>query len=280
MTDEIAAQIPGSGDQPIGLNLHIPDGRGHPIVFICHGFKGFKDWGFFADLARRMVANGIAAVRLNFSHNGVGLGNDASEFTRLDLFERDRMSYRLADLQSVFRAVKELRIAGAERVDTGRAAVLGHSLGGSVALLSQESIPFRALVTLASVKRTGFSPEQEEVLEREGRVVVVNTRTGQDMPIGLSALEDLRSDPERFDMDRAARELRIPWLVVHGDQDASVPVDAAHHLAAVAPPELVELEIVEGADHVMNVKHPFESPSPAYEHFADRAIEFLKRAFR
>ena len=46
--------------------------RGSAIV-ICHGFKGFKDWGFFPHTARELAARtGYPAVTFNFSGSGIG----------------------------------------------------------------------------------------------------------------------------------------------------------------------------------------------------------------
>jgi len=47
-------------------------GADRPAVVICHGFKGFKDWGFFPHLAARIARAGMTAVSFNFSGSGVG----------------------------------------------------------------------------------------------------------------------------------------------------------------------------------------------------------------
>ncbi|MGH7538277.1 MAG: alpha/beta hydrolase family protein, partial [Gemmatimonadales bacterium] len=47
-------------------------GGDRPAVVICHGFKGFKDWGYFPKAAERLARSGFAAVSFNFSGAGVG----------------------------------------------------------------------------------------------------------------------------------------------------------------------------------------------------------------
>ena len=44
-----------------------------------HGFKGFKDWGFFPHLADRLARAGLVAVSFNFSGSGVGPDGETSE---------------------------------------------------------------------------------------------------------------------------------------------------------------------------------------------------------
>ena len=43
-------------------------GEARPAVVICHGFKGFKDWGFFPKLSERLAVAGFTALSFNFFH--------------------------------------------------------------------------------------------------------------------------------------------------------------------------------------------------------------------
>ena len=54
------------------------------LVVISHGFKGFKDWGFFPEVSRRLAAAGYTAVTFNFS--GSGIGEDPLQFALKDPF--------------------------------------------------------------------------------------------------------------------------------------------------------------------------------------------------
>lgn len=48
--------ISNSSGDVIRGNVHLPDNpKGAPVVILCHGFKGFKDWGFFPITADRLA---------------------------------------------------------------------------------------------------------------------------------------------------------------------------------------------------------------------------------
>ena len=77
--------------EPIRGDLRLPDGDGpFPVVVVCHGFKGFKDWGFHPWLGERLAGAGFAAAHFDFSRNGVRGG--VPDITDLDAFRRNTLS--------------------------------------------------------------------------------------------------------------------------------------------------------------------------------------------
>ena len=70
-------ELKGADGGPLrGTVWTVGDGKGRPAVVVCHGFKGFKDWGFFPHLAHRLANAGLTTVTFNFS--GVVSGPTAS----------------------------------------------------------------------------------------------------------------------------------------------------------------------------------------------------------
>ncbi|MFY9823238.1 MAG: hypothetical protein WAM82_17780, partial [Thermoanaerobaculia bacterium] len=59
----------------------------------------------------------------------------------------------------------------------------------------------------------------------------------------------------------AATAVRAPWLIVHGAEDETVPVEEGRRLAALAGGEH-ELRVIPGASHSFGVRHPFTGPTP------------------
>ncbi|HEV2131268.1 MAG TPA: hypothetical protein VGR27_09200, partial [Longimicrobiaceae bacterium] len=88
---------PRDGSPPIRGEVHALAGTApDSAVVICHGFKGFKDWGFFPTLARAIAARGHAAVSFNFSRSGIGA--DGVDFSALDLFRENTHSHNVDEI--------------------------------------------------------------------------------------------------------------------------------------------------------------------------------------
>ncbi len=264
-----------SGDLIRG-DMHLPEKpENAPAVILCHGFKGFKDWGYAPHAAERMADEGWCAVRFNFSHNGVG--EDFLNFTEPERFAQNTFSKELEDLDAVIGAVADRSIAPAE-IDAKRIALVGHSRGGGIVILkAAEDDRISCAASWAGV--SGFDRwggATKERWRREGFIEVMNTRTKQKMRMNLTLLEDLEKNPERLDILAAVRHMRKPLLIVHGEQDLSVPVAEAYELYAHAEKMLTELEIVPNADHTFGMTHPYAGTTPAFSRVLERTLLWLR----
>ncbi len=144
-----------------------------------------------------------------------------------------------------------------------RIGVLGHSKGGGASIvLAREHDGVDALVTWASVATFDrWTDEHRRVWSEGGTVYIPNARTGQDMPLRSEVLRDLEENRERLDVVSAASEVRTPWLIVHGSEDATVDVSEARELHAAAAGS--RLEVIPGAGHTFDAAHPMESAPAA-----------------
>lgn len=240
--------IQSSEGLPIRGTLSIPRDA-DCLVLIVHGFKGFREWGFFPWICEYFGRATIASVRFDLSRNGIG--DDAETFDRLDLFEDDTYSLQVEDLRSIDRFVNEddaLR-------DLPR-VVLGHSRGGAIALLAARHLSrLRGVVTWASISRVDRWDDQLKAQwRRDGFQEVVNQRTGQRMRISLAMLDDCEQDPSRLDVLEAARTLEVPFLAIHGAGDESVPLDESRDIVRSA--RNGSLLVIEGAGHTFGAIHP------------------------
>jgi len=241
----------------------LPDEPGErPAVVICHGFKGFMEWGFFPALAALLAERGYVAVRFNLSGTGMRPGDEL--VTDPDAFRANTYSRELAELLAVLDATGESIAPG--RVDRGRIGLLGHSRGGGGALLAAASPAWRdrlrALVTWAAIADVDrFTPEQKAEWRRSGELPVTNARTGQELALGAGLLADVEERRADLDLLAAAAARRAPWLIVHGAEDETVPVAEAHRLAEHAAGR-AELLVVPGASHTFGSRHPFAGPTP------------------
>lgn len=256
------------------LPAALPEAERLPHVLVLHGFKGFMDWGFFPELARRIAAAGWAAVCFNLS--GSGVGEDLLEFTEDEAFARNTYSRELEDTERVH----DLAVSGGlPGVDGSKAAILGHSRGGGVALLhAARHGDTLAVVTWAAIDDVDrFDAATKAAWRRDGAITVHNARTGQVHRIELGALDDVEANRERLDVLAAARRLRMPTLVLHGTDDTSVPPSAAERIHGALPPGIGSLLLLEGAGHTFGARHPLEEVPADLERAFAATLEHLGR---
>lgn len=260
-------EIIGADGLPIRGNVHTGarHGEQRPPVVICHGFKGFKDWGFFPPLADRLAAAGFTAVRFNFSGAGV---SDGDRFDQPERFGHDTFSRQRADLRAV------LEWVGADGV-----GLVAHSRGGAAAVLEAASdARVRALVTWAAIART--NRWDEETVQRwraDGRLDIVNQRTGEVLPLYTDVLDDLERRGDDLNLELAAARVTAPWLIVHGTEDEAVSPEEARCLADSAPRASTELLLVEDAGHTFGARHPWAGSTPALDRVTDATVGWFAR---
>lgn len=253
-------------EQPWGTirgDVRLPDGPPpRSAVVVVHGFKGFKDWAFFPWVAERLAAAGHAAVSFNLS--GSGIGDEPETFTELEAFAANTYTRELADIERVMAAIRgDLLPRTPERV-----GLLGHSRGGADAVIHAAEHPVDALVTWNAVARLDRWSEETLTEWRErGRIHVLNGRTGQQMPLDLTLLEDFEGNRERLDLPARAAQVACPWLVVHGAADRTVPPDHGRIFEGAGPG--ARLLLIDDAGHTFEARHPFDSVPEAL----DRAME-------
>ena len=154
--------------------------------------------------------------------------------------------------------------------------LLGHSRGGGQAVLGAAAEGgVTALVTWAAVSHFDrWSDERKAQWRQDGEVLVLNQRTGQQMPLGVGLLEDYEANRDRLDIARAAGEIRAPWLIVHGRADETVPSTEADELARASTGARIEL--IDGAGHTFECRHPFEGATPQLNAALDRTISHFR----
>jgi len=238
--------IESSEGLPIHGDLDVPE-RPRALVVVVHGFKGFKDWGFFPWLAQRLTQHHLAVCRFNMSRSGIG--EDPESFTRLDLFEDDTYSTQLDDLRRVVAYAQS-------QLPKTPTFLLGHSRGGGIAILGAAEVPhLEGVIAWSPISRVDrWDEETVAQWRRDGVREEVNQRTKQVMRMSTRILDDYAANAQRLDVLAAAERLTAPLLVIHGRRDESVPVDEARLIAARSADS--SLVVIDRAGHTFNAIHP------------------------
>lgn len=239
-------------------------------VVICHGFKGFSHWGFFPHLASAIASAGMRAISFDFS--GSGIGEDRESFVDPNAFEKNTFTQELADLDAVIQEARRREWI------TRPYGLFGHSRGGGVAILNAAANEdVKSLVTWAAISYVArWTPSDVITWRERGFVDILNARTGQVMKLGTSLLDDVEQHGgSTLDIAGAAARIRVPWLIVHGSEDETVPRDEADRLHELSRGTST-LRILEKTNHGFGAKHPFDEVPDSLEEAISKTMEFFE----
>ena len=251
--------VDGKHSKPIVTDVfYNEDHQPKKVVVFCHGYKGFKDWGAWNIMAESFANAGFFFIKFNFSHNG-GTVEQPIDFPDLEAFGNNNYTKELDDLEAVIDWISNHSDFKNE-AKQDHISLIGHSRAGGIVLLKvNEDSRIKKVITLAGVcdfeKRTTTIGDLKQ-WKKEGVKYVLNGRTKQNMPHFYQFFEDFKENEERLNIQKAVREINIPQLVIHGDKDTSISMDEAHKIHSWNPNSI--LEIIENADHVFNISHPWE----------------------
>jgi uncharacterized protein len=240
-------------------------------VVICHGFKGFAHFSFFPHVAQQLAERGFRAVTFDFS--GSGVGEDRENFTNREAFTHNTYMQELEDLDTV---VAEARVR--DWIDDGY-GLFGHSRGGGVAILhAARDSGVKALVTWAAISSTNrWAPEVVADWRQRGFIDIPNARTGDVIPVSIELLHEVEQyGATRLNIAAAAAQIASPWLIVHGAEDETVPVNEAERLASFAGPN-AELLLLDCVNHSFGGKHPLTEVTPVLDSAARVTADFFAK---
>ena len=217
------------------------------IIFLAHGFKGYKDYGMFPWLAQMFVDQGFIVHRFNFSHSGMTASD--GPFERPDLFERDTWNFQVEDLAILTRELGQ---------DGLPVTILGHSRGGVSCLLAvgRGAVEVDGVISLSAPATCNpMTPEAQQELLTQGFIESPSARTDQMLHVGRAFLQDQLDDPESHDLLPLVETIESRILVIHGEIDPTVSVESAVAIAAAG--QLTTLVRIANGDHVYNTPNPF-----------------------
>ncbi|WP_417363289.1 alpha/beta hydrolase family protein [Galbibacter sp.] len=253
--------LQGEHQKPILYDIYFEQQTTNaPLVIFCHGYKGFKDWGYWDLVAKAFAKNGICFVKFNFSHNG-GTINEPIDFPDLEAFATNNFTIELDDLKVMIDHCTGPDFLYHESIDTNSLSLIGHSRGGGIVYIkAAEDERVKKVVSWASVSdfEARFADEKARAYWKErGVIYVENSRTKQQLPHYYQFYEDFVNNTERFTIENAVQNLKIPNLVIHGTEDPTVAIAEGEKIKQWSSKG--EFLVIEGANHVFGGKHPWES---------------------
>ncbi len=215
-------------------------GPGKPVWVFLHGLGGSR----LGDKARRfrdwLFGRGPGFFALDFTGHGDS-GGDCRGLT---------LSRNLEDIDRGARFL-EAEAPGAELV------LVGSSMGGVAALWYAALHPARVRLVVAIAPALRMAARVAASLSAEERRRW-RERGFLPVPIGEDTLEigpDIVADEDDFLPDRLAATLRAPTLILHGTDDAVVPIGLSRNFVEECPS--ARLQEIEGGDHRLQEHRDF-----------------------
>jgi len=246
-------------------------------IILVHGFKGFKDWGFFPYTAKHFADKGFFVLSFNFSHNGVD--DQGFDFNRLDKFAKNTVSLEVSELVQVINAYRNGFFV---RDVFGKVCLVGHSRGGGIALLSSFIEKVDTYIVWSSVAYFDrYTERQKKEWRQAGFFEALNSRTNQMMRMNISLLEDIEANKNgSLNVENAVKDLNKPLLIVHGEQDLTVPVAEGEKIFIWSDETKSKFEMIPSAGHSFDIVHPFNGSNEKFERVLFKTQEFLDKVFK
>ena len=265
--------INGSREKEILLDIsYLENQSPKSIVIFSHGFKGFKDWGPFNQMANSFAGSNFFFIKFNYSYNGTSI-QEPCEFVDLDAFGNNNFSTELDDLKLIIDWIFCNKFQN--ELDLNQINLVGHSRGGAISILkANEDDRINKVVSWAApsnfIKRMDES--KLDIWKNEGVAYIFNSRTNQNMPLYYQFYEDCLKNKKRINIENACRNLSIPHLAIHGSDDPTVLIEDVYDFKSWN--EKTKVYEIKGANHVFNVSHPFKETN-----FPDHFQEVLQKTF-
>ena len=264
----------GFASQKGEIDVYLAPGKEVKLVLFYHGFKGFKDWGAWHLMVDQFTTRGLSIALMNGTHNGIGA--NPTEFTELDLFSRNSISAEQKDIKEAFFTLEEF--LKTSNLILKEKHLIGHSKGGANAILfAKHNAGIKSVSSWAGVAdwESLFNYAEKEQWKKNGVLHVSNARTGQDMPLSHEIWVDYNQNEEHWNIIKAASELPIPLLLVHGTEDEVIPMAQAKQIYDLCLHAL--LIPIENANHTFGSSHPWtEEVLPTHlDEVLESTIDFI-----
>lgn len=227
MDDRIA-----SGSESLAAHIALPPGveADAPGVVLCHGFPigpldARRSAGTFPELIDR-IANDIGYPALTFTFRGCG--NSSGDFS---------LQGWMDDLRAAMAHIR--RVANTKRV-----IVVGTNTGGSLAICAAADDPHVRAAALLSPRADfdDWADHPRRFLEHARQIGAIRT------PGFPTSVDEWARAFRRFRPEVAAQRFAPrPMIVLHGDDDESVPVSDARRIATAHGS--AEMSVLRGAGH-------------------------------
>jgi len=258
-----------------------PDLHRAPMVLMLHGFKGFRNWGFFPMAAQEVAQHGFIVVRMDFALNGMR-GTNNTVISLAD-FGENTITHEVDDVHDVIDGMLSNPELSWIREQWNRHVhFVGHSRGGAITQIAASELRTVPDVTVGKSvvwntigNADRWSHRQRDIWREVGYMEVENTRTGQTLRMDSSFLDDLEENSERLSLPHAATSVQDLMMYIHSDSDLTVNIREVKELLSSIDSK-AKLVVIPGSTHTFGISHPLERITDTFAHVLQRSIDHIK----
>lgn len=228
------------GNKICGVLSNPTSGLSAPVIILCHGFTTSKDSSTNTRLETIFNNHGIATFRFDF----FGHGESEGDFENITISEA---------VDDILNAIKYLKDKGFSKL-----GLVGSSFGGMSSIMTASKTNDLFVLVLKSPVSDYYEVDTKRKTKKEleewkdkGFVIHKNSK-GEEKRLNYSFFDDFKNK----NAYEAAKKIKIPTLIVHGDEDKTVPIEQSKKTADIV--ENCKLEIITGADHKYSKPEEFE----------------------
>ncbi|MFC1728312.1 alpha/beta hydrolase family protein [Nanoarchaeota archaeon] len=227
------------GKKLCGIISDPTEDKEKPIIILVHGLSSGKDGRTFTTLEQTLNEKEISIFRFDLHGHGESEGK----------FEDVTVSEAVDD---ILNAIDFLKGLGYSKI-----GLVGSSFGGISAMgaasKSKDVFVLALKAPAINIKEKG-GPNVEDRLEDWKKKGYSNYVSGSQGKLKLNYT--FMEDAEKHNGYDVAKDIKIPVLIVHGDQDDAVPIEQSIKAADIL--ENGQLEILKGTGHDFKPIENFE----------------------
>ncbi|MBC1239545.1 alpha/beta hydrolase [Nostoc sp. 2RC] len=228
------------GQNLVGVLHHGQGNEPQPCLIVCHGFAGTKIGGSrrFVEFARYAIKHNFSIFRFDFA----GSGDSDGDLVDLTL---DR---ELEDLEAAIDLVTTI-----DGIDQNAIGLVGHCLGAVTVIRESaknskiyKTVAWAPFTDLAGTVMRLIGEDSFSVLEDGDEAEFIYH--GELMKCGPAII----TESCELDMFKEIEQVHQPLLIIHGTEDATVPLQEVKQLVEqvqITSPNPPKLQIIEGAHH-------------------------------
>ncbi len=211
-----------------------------PLIILCHGLSTSKDGRTYLALEERLNKGGFPTFRFDFFGHGESEG----------LFEDTTISEAVED---ILKAKSCVRKRGYERL-----GLFGSSFGGMASLITASQTDDFILLALKSPVSdymellTDRYEKEKLLLWKEKGCIQETGPDGTLVKLNYTFYQAMKKADVYINIEK----INCKTLIIHGDNDETVPIDQSKKTAGLI--RNCRIEIIEGGDHAYSNPKDFE----------------------